>query len=189
MDQRAAASSKAPKANTIKEKAAEEMREFLLLAAYLFVCFAALIAFKTTILRDAGIPFAPIGIAAVKALILAKFVLIGRAMHLGRRFETRPLAWATSYRSLIFLILLVAFTVIEEAVVGLIHGRTIMDSLAGLGGGTWDQLAATVFLMLLILIPYFAVSVLGERIGTGRLLRAFFVDPNAVGGAVSQEAD
>ena len=42
---------------------------------------------KSAILRDAGIDFTIWGIAIVKALLLAKFMLLGRAANIGKRYK------------------------------------------------------------------------------------------------------
>jgi hypothetical protein len=44
---------------------------------------------KVSVLRDQGISFAPWGIAAVKAVVLPKFILIGRAMKIGEPYFER----------------------------------------------------------------------------------------------------
>jgi len=63
-------SSKVP----ISKRVTDELIEFVVIAAYLCVCFTAIFYFKATILKDQGIAFAPFGFAAVKALICAKFI-------------------------------------------------------------------------------------------------------------------
>ena len=154
--------------------ALDELREFVVIAAYLFVCFTALAYLKASILRAHGIEFAPFGFAAIKALVCAKFVSVGHALHIGERFKSLPLIWPTVYKSFTFLALLLVLNAVEEVVVGLIHSRAIVDSLAGVGGGTLDQLIATSVVALLILIPFFAFRVLGEVVGEPNLVRLFF---------------
>ena len=88
-----------------------------------------MIAVKTAVLRTAGTEVAPWGLAIVKALVLAKFILIGDAMKIGEG-HTGPLIWPTLHKAVGFLLLLVILTIIEEAVVGLFHHRSISESLA-----------------------------------------------------------
>ena len=116
----------------LREKAVGEFKELFALAAYLYICLGAIVLLKSSILRDAGISFPVWGIAAAKSLILAKFMLVGSALHLGERYQHRPLIWPTLYRSLIFLLLLLILTTCEELLVGLINGRP----LAGIRSGT-----------------------------------------------------
>jgi hypothetical protein len=160
---------------SIRERATTELREFVVIALYLYICFSALAYLKAAILQAQGIPFAPFAFAAVKALICAKFVLVGRALHLGERFKALPLIWPTLHRSFMFLVLLIILNVLEEIVVGFIHHRGVADSLADFGGGTLDQLVATSVVVLLILIPFFAFRSLGEVVGERNLVRVFFL--------------
>ena len=62
---------------SIGKRAVHELKEFLIIAAYFYVCFTALAYLKAAILEAEGIVFAPFGFAAVKALICAKFLSIG----------------------------------------------------------------------------------------------------------------
>lgn len=156
-----------------RTKIKEEFREFVIVAIYLFVCFTALSYLKATILRAHGIPFAPFGFAAVKALICAKFISVGHALHIGERFQTHPLIWTTLYKSLAFLALLIVLSFVEEVSVGMLHHRTFWDAISDIGGGTIDQMIATCFIILLILIPYFAFRAVGEVIGDRTLVRLF----------------
>jgi hypothetical protein len=166
---------------SVRERITTELTEFVIIAVYLYVFLAALIYLKAAILHAHDIPFATFGFAAAKALICAKFVLIGRALHLGERFKALPLIWPTLYKSLVFLALLLILNALEEAVVGLVHHRTIMDSLAEFGGGTLDQLVASSVVVLLVLIPFFAFRSLGEVVGERNLVRVFFLQRHSIG--------
>jgi hypothetical protein len=157
----------------LKKRAAHELREFCVVAAYLLVCFMALAYLKAAILRAHGIPFAPFGFAVVKALICAKFVLILNVFHVGDRFKARALIWPTLYKSLTFLVLLLVLNALEEVLVGLLHHRSIADLLAEVGGGSFDQLIATSVIGFLILVPFFAFRTLGEVVGEQNLVRVF----------------
>ena len=160
---------------SVRDRVIGELTEFTIIAAYLYVFLAALIYLKAAILHAHDIPFATFGFAAAKALICAKFVLIGRMMHLGERFNALPLIWPTLYKSLVFLVLLLILNAIEEVIVGLMHHRAVTDSLAEFGGGTLSQLIASSIVVLLILIPFFAFRSLGDVVGERNLVRVFFL--------------
>jgi hypothetical protein len=166
--------SSVPAKPSIGERVTTELTELAVIAVYLYICFAALAYLKSAILHAHGILFAPFGFAAVKALICAKFVLLGRALHMGERFNALPLIWPTLYKSSVFLVLLLVLNALEEVVVGVMHHRHVTDSLAEFGGGTLDQLIATSVVMLLILVPFFAFRSLGEVVGERNLVRVFF---------------
>jgi hypothetical protein len=158
----------------ISRRVVDELREFLIIAVYLYICFTALAYLKAAILQAHGIVFAPFGIAAIKALICAKFMSVGHAIHLGERHKQEALIWPTLRKSFAFLALLLVLNVLEEVIVGYIHERHVVDSIAAVGGGTIQQLIAVSIVMLLILIPFFAFRSLGEVVGERTLLRLFF---------------
>jgi hypothetical protein len=66
-------------------------------------------------------------------------------------------------------------TVIEEAVVGLFHHKSIATSLGDLFGPRLEETLAGYLIMLLVLIPFFAFRVLSKTLGEGRLERMFFI--------------
>ena len=145
------------------------LREYLATSVYLYICFAALLLYKTAILRGHGIDYAPYGLAAGKALLLAKFMLIGRELGLGAHSRGGTLLRAILYKSVLFLLLLIGLSVVEEAIIGLVHHRTIGASLIELGRGRLGTIMASSLLLWLILIPYFAYKELDMALGEGKL--------------------
>jgi hypothetical protein len=160
---------------TLHHRAMHELKEFAILTVYLYINLGAVIMVKTAVLHSQGIDYAPWGIAIVKAAVLAKFMLLGNVMKIGERYTTQPLIWPTLHKALAFLVLLVVLTIIEEATVGLFHGRSIAASLGELFGPRLEETSASILILLLVLIPWFAFRVLSEALGEGRLTRMFFV--------------
>jgi hypothetical protein len=159
----------------LKVRFKAELREYAILATYLFVCFSALAGLKAAILNAQGISFSPWLFALIKSLVCAKFLLVGRWLGLGDGFAKKyPLIVSTLYRSVTFLVVLGLLTVIEEAVVGHLHGETLGASLGRIGGGTYAQFVATSIILLLVLVPFFAFRALGEIIGEETLTRLYF---------------
>ena len=156
-----------------RQRITHELKEFIVIAAYLFICFAAIINMKAAILHAEGVAFSPYGLAIVKALLLAKFISVGNVLKLGRRFKNQGLIWLTLYKSLVFFALLLILNALEEIAVGLIHHRAVGESILAVAGGTLDQLVAASFVMLLILVPFFAFRSLGEVVGEDNLVRVF----------------
>ena len=161
---------------TLRQRAMHELAEFAILTVYLYVTLGAVILVKASVLRDEGIHYAPWGIAIVKAAVLAKFMLVGRAMKIGERYADRPLIWPILHKAFAFLVLLVVLTIIEEVVVGLFHQQSAAASLGELLGAKLDESIAGIIILLLVLIPYFAMRTLSEALGDGRLVRMFFVE-------------
>ena len=121
-----------------------EMEELAIVAGYLFIVFAVLLYFKSAILNSQGIHWVPWSFAAVKAVIVAKFILVGRAVHFAESYHAKPLIWETVYKSLAFVVLVSALTAIEETL------KTIGAALAAIGGETLEQIIATAMVLFLI---------------------------------------
>jgi hypothetical protein len=169
------------KAAAIRSKLVEEFKAMLALAAYLYICFSAVILFKSAVLREAGIHNEIWGIAAIKALILAKFMLLGRMLHVGTRFRDKPLIWPTLYHALMFLFVLLILSALEELIVGSFHARSIVDSLNHVVGPIFFEGLALCLILFLVLVPYSAFTCLSDVVGERETIRLFFVNRDVDG--------
>ncbi len=156
---------------SLAHKAWREFTELLVISAYLYVCFGALIFYKASILHSQGVEFVAYGLALGKALILGKFILFAHALGIGDRNNPRRLALAILFKSVVFALLLITLAFIEELIVGFFKGRQVQETLKEIAGGTLPELLATSFLILLIMIPYFAFREISGALGEGKLLK------------------
>lgn len=154
----------------LARKARRELTEYAVISVYLYICFSALIFYKASILHSQGVEFVVYGLALGKALILGKFILVAQALKIGDPNKPRRLALAILYKSLLFALLLIFLAVAEEMIVGFFKGRHLQNVLSEIAGGTLPQFFATSFLMLLIMIPYFAFREISAALGEGKLL-------------------
>jgi len=154
-----------------KERLREELHRYLAVSAYLYVCFAAILLYKAAILSSFGEHFLPLGLAAGKALILGKFVLIGEAAGVGTRVHARTVLQRIIRASVLFLVLLVLLTIVEEVIVGLVHGHSLGQSVAALAEHPWPEVLASCLLMLLVLVPLVTVTEVSRALGPGALRR------------------
>jgi hypothetical protein len=161
---------------TIAARMRHELRDYVLLTVYLYICFAALILYKMAILGTQGVSYLPFGLPIIKALVLAKFILLGRVARWGERHESSKMAVRIGYKALAYVVLLIVLSAVEEVVVGIVHGRSLAATIAELGGDRLPELLATCLIMLLILIPYLAFTELDATLGNGRLRELLFKD-------------
>jgi hypothetical protein len=154
----------------LRQRLGRELYEYFMISSYLLVCFGALLFYKAAILRSDGIEFAPFGIAAIKALVLGKFVLILHALKVGERKGGPAVLLLDIFKkSVVFLVFLSFLAVLEDIIANFFHGREIRDIISDIGGGTLQQVLATGILLLLILIPYFTFRIVSVRLGDGVL--------------------
>ena len=160
---------------TLARRLRNELIEYMAIAAYLAVCFGALLFFKAAILESEGIDATRVGLAIIKALILGKFVLILEKVRIGgRKKSANVLVLDVIKKALLFTLLLLILTAVEDVIVGFIHGESARDALKGIGGGTRPEALATSLLMFLILIPYFAYREIAARLGEEALSKLLF---------------
>ncbi|MBV8569128.1 MAG: hypothetical protein JO319_00815 [Acidobacteriaceae bacterium] len=151
------------------------MKEFLVIALYLWVVFALLAVHKTVILGEHHIDFAAHGFALINALALGKVVLVGRKLHLADDLlPNAPLIYPAMLKSAVFTVLLAGFKILEDAGLGLYHGQSFSQSIADIGGGTWKGILSISAIMFVVLIPFFAFTELQKIVGEGKLERMFF---------------
>ena len=62
-------------------------------------------------------------VGLIKALILAKVILIGDALRLGRRLEHKRLIYPTLLKTVLFSLFVGVFTILEEMIKGLLKGQ------------------------------------------------------------------
>ena len=68
-----------------KSKAIHEMVEYYIIFMYLAVFFGLFTWYRRLVLAEYKIIYLHYGISVIKALVLAKVIMIGRALRLGRR--------------------------------------------------------------------------------------------------------
>jgi hypothetical protein len=78
----------------------------------------------------------------------------------------------------LFLVVLVVLTAVEEVVVGLVHGESISQAVTAIGDRPVLESIATCLLMLLVLVPLVTVTELGRALGPGRL-RQLLLGPSS----------
>jgi hypothetical protein len=154
-----------------KKRLGHELREYAITALYLYVWLAALLFYKTALLRAEGVAALPLGLAAGKALILGKFVLLGESAGVGSRLGARTLLHRIAWRTLSLLLLVVVLTVLEEFVVGWAHGRSAAQTQAEFETRSVLEMAAKCLLMLLVLVPFVVAKQVSLALGPGELRR------------------
>ena len=159
---------------SLKQKVAHETREFFIIALYLFVVFALLVVHKSIILAEHRIDYTLHGIALINALAFAKVMLTAQDLHLGDWFGDAPLIYTTLLKSFVFTVVLACFKIVEDFLVGKLHGKSFHESIADFAGGTWKGIVTLSLLVCIMLIPFFGFTELRRVFGPDRLLSVFF---------------
>jgi hypothetical protein len=166
--------------NTIKtrpqigSRMLSELKRLLQIFLYMLICVGAVLYFRLSIPSTENIGLWHFGYALVKALLLAKFILLGHMLHIGERQRGRPLFYSSLYQTLALALLLIALIGLEEGVVALVQGQSIRESIDQVLGSSLHLVIAQGLLLFLLLLPYVAFLQLNEALGPGILKQLFF---------------
>jgi hypothetical protein len=161
-------------ASSLKERVIEELRLFWVIAIYLAVMLAAFAWYRRFVLSEAGISYLHYGAAVIEALILAKVILIGQALGLGRRLEGSRLIWSVLFKSVVFAVFIALFTLLEHLIEGLIHRESWDEIEHGLVKTGRGEILARTVVLFVTLIPFFAFWETDRVLGDHKLFRLFF---------------
>ena len=150
-------------------KFGSEIKRYLFISLYLFVCFSILMLYEKSQGAEQTVSIVNFGLAAGKALLLGKFILIGEVIRTGMRVSVPTLIHRIAWRSIAMLMVLLVFKVIEELVIGWVHSVGVAELLTELSEMSWLSLLAPPLVMLLILIPMIAFIELSHALGAERL--------------------
>lgn len=157
----------------LKEKAKEEMRLLLVISVYLAAVFASFLTYRRLVSREFGVTAFHYGFALIEALIVAKVILIGRALGVGRR-QAGTLAGAVLRQAVLYGLLVGAFTVLEHVLEALAHHKGFQGAIdAIVQQGIYEILGRTLILFV-ALIPFFAFWELGKQLGEENAFELLF---------------
>ncbi|MGZ9190395.1 MAG: hypothetical protein ACXW39_10100 [Nitrospira sp.] len=159
----------------LKNKALHEAKKFFWIFAYLWLCFGLFELYKSLILAEQHIHYTAYGLAAVKALVLGKVILVAKVLQLAERHNERPLIYPTFYKSSVFFVILILFSLLEELVRHFLEHRTIVNSLSEIGSRSLPATLASALLLFVVLVPFFAFQEISRVLGGNKLYHLFFV--------------
>lgn len=156
-----------------KQKIGHELSEYLINFVYLLFFFGVFTMYRRLVLTEYKISYLHYGYALFKALILAKVIMIGDILHLARRLKDKSLILTTLYKAVVFTVWVIAFSILEHVVDGLLHGEGFTGGINELESNFYELLAGCL-VVFFALIPFFAFKELGLVLGEERIAEIFF---------------
>ena len=159
----------------LTEKLRHQLIEYAFNVVYLMLVFAAFTQYRRFLLAEYSITYTNYWVGLIGALILGKVITIGSVFRLGRWLEDKPLIVPTIYKALIFSVFVLFLRVVEYAIRGLLHGDGFAAALVEffVQKGI-NEVRANLLVVLVTLIPFFAVKELGRVLGRERVAALFF---------------
>ena len=157
-----------------RQKILHEIQEYWLITLYMAMLFAVFTIYRRLILAHYLISYEEYGFSVIKALILAKVVLVAEKLRLGRGWEDKPLIVPTLYKSLLFTLCVALFGVVESMIRSFIHGKGLTGAVDELMSQYTYEWLAEALVVFFTFIPFFAVRELSRVLGAGKISTLFF---------------
>ena len=159
----------------LTEKVRHELIEYTINVVYLMLVFAAFTQYRRFLLAEYSITYTNYWLGLIGALVLGKVIMIGSVFRLGRWLEDKPLIVPTIYKAILFCGFVLVLRVVEYAIRGLLHGDRLTAALGEFFAQKGiDEVFANLLVVLVTLIPFFAVKELGRVLGRERVAALFF---------------
>jgi hypothetical protein len=168
----------------LKQKAIHELEEFAGISGYLAFFFCAIVAYSSLLLNQFHLSYFSYGAAVINALVIAKVILIGEYVHLGKKHETKPLFQSALHKAFLFGLLVFAFHIVEEVIRVLWHGENMATAFHNIRIG---ELIARTLVVFCTFIPLFAFRELARVMGNEKFRDLFFRTGAAVETGVSSK--
>ena len=162
---------------TVKQKVAHEFEELAIITLYLAFFLCALATYSMLLLEERfHISYFAYGTALLNALVIAKVILIGEAIHAGTKFEGKALFYSAIWKALVFALLVFAFHILEEMINHLVHGKDLVGAFHNI---RIDDLLARTVIMFGTFIPLFAYREMRRVMGEDSFRALFFGSTSA----------
>jgi hypothetical protein len=135
-----------------------EIRKVFHLTVYFGVWFTALNFLLYQAEGRGLVPLDIVGFVWIKAAICAKFLLVGQLLVPMPAIARAGVWRAILPRSIVYLSIVVALSMVEEGVRGALHGQPFMHAMREFGGGNPLRVLGMAWVYWLILVPYLALE-------------------------------
>ena len=149
----------------LRSRFAQELKQYFAVSLYLFICFGVIMLYEVSQSSAKEATLLGSGMVLVKALVVGKFILIGEVLKAGTRVGAPTLLHRVAWRTLGLLLVLIILKIVEELVIGIIHGEAIGAIVSNLLSESLLSMLGPVVLMLLILVPMILAIELNRALG------------------------
>lgn len=157
-----------------KHTLVHEMVEYYFNFVYLAFFLVAFTWYRRLILAEYDIQFLEYWMPLVEAAVLAKVIMVGDLLRLGRGLEHKPLILPTFYRAVMFSVWVGVFSILEKTIHGLLHGKGLTGGFEELASKGKYELLAQCLVMFGAFIPFFAFKELERVLGQDKLRGLFW---------------
>ena len=160
--------------HNFKQGMIEEVKKAFALTMYLGTWFCAITFLAVTELNERPIPLSIFAFAIIKAAISAKFMLIAQAAYPIKVNKDHGILKSLFNESIVYIIAVIGLNYIEAGVMGLMHHKEFITSMASFGSGDPLRVLAMSIVYWLIVWPYLVLIGMRLQLGSSATLKILF---------------
>jgi hypothetical protein len=156
-----------------KQRFVHEFTEYWMNVLYMALVFSAIIFYRRLVLAHYEIYLDDYFSGVLKALVIAKVVMIGAFLRISRKFEHKPLIYPVLYKAVLFTIWVMLFDIAEVFIRIYIHTPDMMEVIAELKTHLNNIWLGGALLIFFSFIPFFAFKELVRVLGKDKVRELF----------------
>ena len=152
-----------------KKSLLEGFDEYLINFVYMAIFFSAIIFYRRLVLAEYGIELDDYFLGVIKALVIAKVVMIGAFLSISHKFENKPLIIPIVFKAILFTLMVALFDLSETLIKALINNATKSDVYADVMNHSSPDWLGSLLLIFLSFIPFFAFKELARKFDSQKI--------------------
>jgi len=161
-----------------KQKFLHEFNEYWMNVIYMALVFSAILFYRRLVLAHYEIYLNDYSSGIIKALVIAKVVMIGAFLRISRKFEHKPLIYPVLYKAVLFTLWVMLFDIVEAFIRIFINNPVFMEAIDELKSHMNNLWLGGALLIFFSFIPFFAFKELVRVLGKEKV-RVLFLRKHA----------
>ena len=150
----------------LKQKLLHEFSEYMINVVYLMLFFCAFAVARRLTLAHYNIYVEDYFIGCIKALVIAKVIMLGAFLRISRKFENKPILIPVLYKTVLFVICVILIDMIEVLIKETIKLQSISGAFQYLIDKHFSKLLlGGIIIVAISFIPFFTLKEISRVIG------------------------
>ena len=151
---------------SLKQKVKSELSEYFINVGFLALFFCSYAISRRLILAQYGVALDDYFIGFIKALVIAKVIMLASFMRVSKLFEGKPLIFPILYKVALFVLFVILFDVLEGFVKGWISTSSLSGAMEHVTTHHFSKMWLGGLLMVIVsFIPFFALKEISRKLG------------------------
>lgn len=162
----------------VKERLLEELNTYFINFLYILAFFSVFTLYHQLVVAEMGMSYGNLGTIVIKALILAKVIMLGDMLRIGRRMEHTSLIVQVFYKTVTFSLWVIVFRLLEITLVSLFHGQGLAGIQHELLEKSPYEMLAHALIVIVVFFPFFSLKGMADKLGREKVKELFLARPS-----------